>query len=175
MFLSSQGCIPLTYFETLLDYAERSAWSWKPENTGTDIEAAKDKPIFPRTRGRRHSFPPPSGYSLTNTPRWSLPLPQKNYTSIVPFQSTRQLSRSDNILPDGDLFDPPKRDGEERHDFSQHDCNGWTWKRWNINRRMSGSFEGLLADTAKARNPAFIAPYRAPREPVLARASLRLG
>ena len=100
-------------------------------------------------------------------------MPQKNYTSIVPFQDKRQLSQFDKILPDGDLFDPPKRDGEERHDFSQHDSDGLLWKRWKISRRMSGSLEGLLADAAKAMSPAFIAPYRAPRESVLARPSLR--
>ena len=101
-------------------------------------------------------------------------MPQKNYTSIVPFINENELSRFDKILPDGDLFYPPKRDGEKRHDFSQHDDNdGWPCERWDINRRMSGSFEGLLADARKARNPAFIAPYRAPREPALVRSSLR--
>ena len=167
-FLRFQGCI-LTYFEALAADAERSSWSWKPENSGTDTIAAQDKPIYPRKRGRRHSFPPPSSYNPTNTPRWSLPLPHKNYTHNVPFTNEWQLSRCDRVLPDGGLFEPPKRDGEERYDFSQHD----DWERWGIDRRMSGSFEGLLADTAKARNPAFIAPYRAPREPVLAHASLR--
>ena len=165
------GCRSII-FKSLPDDAKRSAWSWKPENTGSDIEAAKDEPIFPRTRGRRHSFPPPSNYTPTNTPRWSLTLPQKNYTSIVPFANDWQSSRCDRLLPDGQLFEPPKCDEEGRHDFSQHD-DGWLWERWNINRRMSGSFEGLLADATKARNPAFIAPYCAPREPILAHASLR--
>ena len=32
----------------------------------------------------------------------------------------------------------------------------------NIARRMSGSFEGLLADTGTAKNPAFIAQYARP-------------
>ena len=173
--LRLQEYMLLKIFKSLPDDAKRSAWSWKPENTGTDIEAARDEPIFPRTRGRRHSFPPPSNYTPTNTPRWSLTLPQKNYTSIVPFINENELSRFDKILPDGDLFYPPKRDGEKRHDFFQHDDDSWPWERWDIDRSMSGSFEGLLADARKARNPAFIAPYHAPREPVLARTSLRLG
>ena len=157
--------------ETLTDDVERSAWSWKPENSGTDTIAAQDKPIYPRKRGRRHSFPPPSSYSPTNAPRWSLSLRQKSYTCIVPFENELELSRFDRLLPDGELFAPPKRDGEGRHDFAQHGPGSW-W-RWRIHRRMSGTFEGLVANAAKARNPAFIAPYRAPREPVLARASLR--
>ena len=161
----------LVIFKSLPDDAKRSAWSWKPENTGTDIEGAKDEPIFPRTRGRRHSFPPPSNYTPTNTPRWSLTLPQKNYTFIFPFTNEWQLSQFDRLLPDGQLFEPPKRDVEGRHDFAQYGPRSW-W-RWRIHRRMSGSFEGLVADDAKARNPAFIAPYHPPREPVLAHTSLR--
>ena len=96
-------------------------------------------------------------------------MPQKNYTFIFPFTNEWQLSQFDRLLPDGQLFESPKRDGEERHDFTQHEG----WERWPIHRRMSGSFEGLVADAAKAMSPAFIAPYRAPREPVLAHASLR--
>ena len=165
----------LIRFKAVPNYIKYSAWSWKPESTGTDIAAARDEPIFPRTRGRRHSFPPPSGYSPTNAPRWSLPFPQKNYTSEVAYKDKSQLSRFDRLLPDGQLFELPKWDGEERHDFSQRECDGRPWKRRNIKRRMSGSFEGLLADAAKARNPAFIAPYRAPRDSVLARTSLRLS
>ena len=161
--------MPLILFETLPGGDEHSSWSWKPENSGTDTIAAQDKPIYPWKRGRRHSFPPPSSYNPTNTPRWSLPFPHKGYTSHVPFEDELEVSHYDQVLPDGELFEPPKRDGKERHDFSQHD----DWERWGIDRHMSGSFEGLLADTAKARNPAFIAPYRAPREPVLAHASLR--
>ena len=168
-FLQLQGYTPLILFKAFPDDIERSTWSWTPGNSGTD--AAKDEPIFPRRRGRRHSFPPPSSYSPTNTPRWGLSLPHKDYTSTVPFTNKWQLSRFDRLLPDGELFEPPKRDGEGRHDFAQHGPGSW-W-RWPIHRRMSGSFEGLVANAAKARNPAFIAPYRAPRESVLARVSLR--
>ena len=167
--LRLQGCMPLILSETLTDDVERSAWSWKPENTGTDTIAAQDKPIYPQKRGRRHSFPPPSSYSPTNAPRWSLSLPQKSYTCIVPFENELELSRFARFLPDGDQFEPPKRNGEERHDFTPREG----WERWPIHRRMSGSFESLVADAEKARSPAFIAPYRAPRESVLAHASLR--
>ena len=172
-FLRLQGCMPLIFVETPSGGSESSSWSWKPENSGTDTIAAQDKPIYPRKRGRRHSFPPPSSYSPTNTPRWSLPLPQKNYTSLFVFGYKWQLSRFDRLLPDGQLFEPPNRDGERRHDFFQHVDDGGFWGRRDISRRMSGSFEGLLADARKARNPAFIAPYRAPREPALVRSSLR--
>ena len=87
---------------------------------------------------------------------------------MVPFRNEWQLSRVDRLFPNGQLFEPPARDGEERHDFTQHE----DWERPKISRRMSGGFEGLLADTEKARHPAFIAPCRAPREPPLARARL---
>ena len=135
---------------------EGGAWSWKPDTSETATNTASDEPIFPMTRGRRHSFPPPSSYSFKNTARWAISLPDKRYTHAVHFQNTWQLARGDRILPDGQEFQPPRRDGERRHDFSK---SGGYWVRQKIGRRMSGGFESLVADTASARDPAFIAAY----------------
>ena len=107
-----------------------------------------------------HSFPPPSSYSPKNAPRWGPTLPQKEYTHGVPFKDGWELVEGCELLPDGQVFEPPARKGKTKHDFSAHR----DWERRTISRRMSGSFECLLADTETARNPAFIARYRAPRD-----------
>ena len=146
---------------------EAGVWSWKLEDTGTNTPAAQNDPIYPRRRGRRHSFPPPSSYSPRNAPRWGFPLPHKTYTDSISFHFEEDLLLYDRVLPDGQVFEPPKRKGKRRHDLARHR----DWERERIDRRMSGSFEGLLEDTAVARNPAFIARYRAPREPEVVRAS----
>ena len=144
-------------------------WTWKPETSGKDIETACDMPIFPRTRGRRHSFPPPSSYSVTGTPKWGPRLPPKQYARGGLFTyDRRQLQDHERLLPGGQLFVPPVRNGDDRHDFSKHKF----WKRKKPSRRMSGGFESILSDPEKTCNPAFIVPYHVPKELVPAGASV---
>ena len=135
-------------------------WSWKPTGSATNVNAAHSRHEYPKGRSRRHSFPPPSSYSLKNAPRWGPTLPQKEYTHGVPYKDGWEMSERGQLLPDGQVFEPPARKGKTKHDFSAHR----DWERRTISRRMSGSFECLLADTETARNPAFIARYRAPRD-----------
>ena len=138
-------------------------WSWKPDAKKYDILAPCNQPIFPRMRGRRHSFPPPSSYNSTNSPRWKVPLPHKYYTNYGTLEDPER--RSGRILPEGRLFIPPPRDGTKQRDSSVDEF----WGSRSLSRRMSGSLEGFLADDATARNPAFIAPYFTPRQPSSAR------
>ena len=156
-------------------FCDEFLWTWKLDASCTELQAS-DWPIYPRERGRRHSFPPPYSYSVKNSPRWGPKLPHKRYTSQVSFSRVQLLFQDSLILPDGRTFEPPvclvsespEREEKEDHAYPE----GYGWRKWpKVNRRMSGSFEGLLADTQRARNPAFIAPYRTPREPVLARPS----
>ena len=140
-------------------------WSWKPESERTDITAAHNDPIYPRTRQRRHSFPPPSGYSFKNTPRWGLIFPHKSYTNNLAFKKEHHLSDYDRILPTGSEFRPPPRHGDRRHDFPSFFTDP------TRARRISAGIEGLLADAATAMRPAFISPYHSLRRHGILRSS----
>ena len=138
---------------------EEEPWLWKPNSSGMPIKAAENIPIFPRQRGRRHSFPPPYIYSVKNAPRWGILLPHKTYTIGMAYKSESRLSY-DRLLPDGRVFIPLERYGSARHSFNINKKCPVTF------RRMSGSLEGLVADSDTARNPAYVTPYRAPHDPI---------
>ena len=87
------------------------------------------------------------------------------------------------MLPDGQIFTPPERKKQENLSLtsdkassapkregdgdadSEDGSEDYWWDTRKITRRMSGTLESILADTATAKNPAFITRYRAPREP----------
>ena len=132
---------------------------------GVDSRVLHDVPVYPRERGRRHSFPPPSSYSTKNTPRWTQDLPSKIAMTAIPFSEKRELLQHDRILPCGDLFKPPPREGDMGDDFSTRHVFLTKDEFRDIRRRLSGSIEQLIADTVTARHPAFITPLPAPRRP----------
>ena len=149
---------------------KRLPWTWKPEGTGLSFHGAMDVPIYPSCRRRRHSFPPPSSYSVKKTPRWATErFPPKDYTHAVPFRDMTQLSEYDAMLPDGFLWKTPTKSMRANSVSVSHNFSARGQQR--IARRMSGSLEGVGADTEMAKNPAFIARYCAPRAPMLARLS----
>ena len=79
-------------------------------------------------------------------------LPNKEYTKDVAYQLEQQLAL-EQMLPDGQLFIPPERNGEERHRFK------FSLPESKRSRRASASLEVLQADAAAAKHPAFITPY----------------
>ena len=166
-------------------FCDEASWTWQAGAPWRE-NPAEDKKIYPIDKGRRHSFPPPSSYSFKNQPRWDTNLPHKMYTDDIPSTDTWLAHQDGQVLPDGAVFDPPHREdvfrftnnpkseSPEREGGKYEEpfkCRGWE-RQW-ITRRMSGSLEGIHADTATAKNPAFVTRYRAPREPAPSNSVIR--